>query len=386
MIPVEMSPYAPIRLRNEMWWNFSTRCASHGKVVATGQISSDLPDMIMQGIIAPAMAQASATAKEEGTQDAQDALGQLLAKLLQLRHWVPQIGQYHLCGKQIFDMDDKIVSMLRQTDVSDCTLEDWKPPYDAFFIRFGKQDDVKLPFDDGFEYLDGAFVAVTPWNAAGGPERRIKFGLTTVKEDGSGVMMPGYFVDFTPEEQRLSPQKAVESFIARKYADLDSDTDASSGIHLAVKEIRKEELKEGAELLRKAAELIVNSLFYIESMGTDKDPSPGRDVPPQQHAKWLQTPPLRRFKATQKLTSEGYAMVRMMGDELNHAPHGQLGGQRQDVSTHWRKGHWRRQHHGPQRSLMKRVWIRPVLVNPGAPGEEPPGHIYAVGGNPNQSH
>lgn len=35
------------------------------------------------------------------------------------------------------------------------------------------------------------------------------------------------------------------------------------------------------------------------------------------------------------------------------------------VAPHVRRGHWRRQHHGPQRQLVKRVRIAPVLVNAG---------------------
>lgn len=375
-----LSPYAPVRLRKEVWWDFAVQSAQNGLVAPNGQIAGRLPDIIMRELIAPMMAAAQRFAKDDGN-DAH--MGQLYAKLLQQRHWVPMVAQYHLSGKQIFDLDDNIVSMLRNTDVADCTLNDWHPPYDAFFVRFGKQEDMKLQFDDGHEYLDGAFVAVTPWTPEG-PERRLKIGLTTVKDDGSGVMMPGYFIDFTPDEQRLSPHEAVDAFIARKFADLDSDEDKTES-NKALIEIRKGEWKEGADLLRKATELVVNCLFYIESMGVGKDLSPGRDVPAELLVKWQQSPQLRRYKVAQKIGSEGYAMVRMMGDEVQPGI-GSTGGNRADIGTHWRRGHWRRQAHGPQRSLMKRVWIRPVMVNPSKPHEELPGHVYAVGGDGTKVH
>lgn len=367
-----MSPYAPIRLQNESWWNFARQGANRGHITPLGQISAQVPEVIMQQFIMPAMAHAKASADQDGDPG---VLGHLFSKLLGLRHWVPLVGQYSLCGKQIFDMDDDVISMLRKTDVSDCNLQDWKPPYDAFFVRFGKQQDIKLQFEDDFEYLDGAFIAVTPWDDT---QRRIKFGLTTTKADGSGVMMPGYFVDFTPDEQKLSPREAVDAFIERKCAELDADDGPAESAIITVREIRKGELKEGAQLLRDAVELIVNSLFYIEAMGTDKELVPGRDVPPDMLAHWLQTPQLRRYKATQKLEREGYTMVRMMGDEIRTGSTKNADSDRRDLSTHWRKGHWRRQHFGPQNSQLKRVWIRPVLVNPSEAAAEPAGHIYVV--------
>lgn len=374
------SPYAPMRLRDEEWWRFGAQAGQHGFVTRNGQIAGDLPQLIMSELIGPTMAAATKQAKAEGSEE---HLGQLFAKLLQQRHWVPMVAQYNLSGKQIFDLSDNIVAMLRNTDVADCTLQDWHPPYDAFFVRFGKQNDMKLPFDDGYEYLDGAFVAVTPWTT-NGPEFRLKIGLTTVKDDGSGVMMPGYFIDFTPEEQRLSPQSAIEAFIARKFADLDADEDKSER-NLALIAIRKGEWEEGAVLLRKATELVINCLFYIESIGADKELTPGRDVPPELHVKWQQTPPMRRFKVAQKLGSEGYTMVRLMGDEVQQGSSYHETG-RTDISTHWRRGHWRRQAHGPQKSLVKRVWIRPVLVNPAKAHEDLPGHVYAVGGSGSSVH
>ncbi|MDI1236435.1 MAG: hypothetical protein PSV26_03005 [Polaromonas sp.] len=380
MNQTSFSPYAPMRLRDAEWWQFGTQAGQHGFVTRNGQIAEALPQLIMKNLIDPTMEAAMRQADADGNGE---HLGQLFAKLLQQRHWVPLVAQYNLSGKQIFDLDDNIVTMLRNTDVADCTLQDWHPPYDAFFVRFGKQDDMKLPFDDGHEYLDGAFVAVTPWTT-NGTERRLKIGLTTVKDDGSGVMMPGYFVDFSPEEQRLSPHQAIDAFIARKFADLDSDEDKSER-NLALIEIRKGEWEEGAVLLRKATELVINCLFYIESIGADKELTPGRDVPPELHVKWQQTPPMRRFKVTQKLGSEGYTLVRLMGDEVQQGSSSPETG-RADVSTHWRRGHWRRQAHGPQKALIKRVWIRPVLVNPTKPNEDIPGHVYAVGGSGNRVH
>lgn len=371
-----MSPYAPIRLREEDWWQFARQVGVEGFVTPNGMISGNLTDLIMSSLIAPKMRAIGNLST--GSPEDQYALGQTFVKLLVQRHWVPFVAQYELNGRQIFDLNDEVVSLLGKTDITDCTLQEWNPPYDCFFVRFGKQELIKLPFDSGFEYLDGAFIAVTPWGEPGGPKRRLKIGLTTVKDDGSGVMMPGYFIDFTPDEQLMNVPEAIESFLKRKFSDLDDD-EGDGPNHAAIVALRKEELTESAELLRQSTALVVNALYYIESIGSTKDLSPGRDVPPELHVKWEQTPLIRRHKLTRRFTSEGYALVRMMGDEFQHSG-AAVDDSRADVSTHWRRGHWRRQPHGPQLMMRKRVWIRPVLVNPARPHDDLPGHIYSVGG------
>jgi hypothetical protein len=366
----EWSPYAPIRMRELAWWAFSVEAARHKFIIADGRMAGDLPDRIMQQLVTPIVQNAQQAIRREGV--GEEHLGALLTKLLQLKHWVPLTGQYHLNGKQIFDLDENIVRLLRNTDVSDCTLNDWQAPYDAFYVHFGKQSDMKLPYNDDFEYLDGAFVAVTPWGNAG-IERCLKIGLTTVRRDGSGVMMPGYFIDFIPAEQQLCPQQAVDAFIARKIEAIDQD---KADVMLA--EHRKFDLLEGAQLMRDACALVVNCLYYIENIGGERDPSPGRDVPAALRAKWEASPALRRHKMVQKMNSAGYTLVRIMGDDLT-SPANPSALPGSEVSAHWRRGFWRHnQRHGPRNSLVKSVWLRPVLINAAKAPAELPGHVYDV--------
>lgn len=44
-------------------------------------------------------------------------------------------------------------------------------------------------------------------------------------------------------------------------------------------------------------------------------------------------------------------------------------------NTHWRTGHWRDQPYGEKRSKVRRVWIRPTLINK-SKGDSPDGHVY----------
>lgn len=136
------SPYAPIRLRDQMWWQFSQHCADSGLITPEGNIASGLPEYITNTCIRPHLLhiQSQADPAIDG-----NVLGAFMATVMELRHWVPMAGQYELCGRQIFDFREELVQMLGHTDFGDTTLEDWHPPYNAFFIRFGRQDHLKLP-------------------------------------------------------------------------------------------------------------------------------------------------------------------------------------------------------------------------------------------------
>ncbi len=253
-----MSPYAPIRYREHAWWRFALDAGKHGYVTPAGQIAGNLPEIIMNSLCMP-MAQA-ATQEFSGHQDGAEIATQIMAKILEFRHWIPLAAQYELCGRQIFDLTDDLVEMLSQTDIGDCTLEDWHAPFDAFYVRFGKQESMKIPFEDDFEYLDGAFVAVTPWGDEEG-DRRIKFGFTTVHKDGSGVQLPGQFLDLSPAEQKMPILAGIESSIARRVASMSSPEEI--GHNSVLTACRKGMLEEGLDLMRQAASMLVNALFYI---------------------------------------------------------------------------------------------------------------------------
>ena len=376
-----LSPYAPIRYRTVSWWEFSRNVARDRWVAPNGQIAGQLPDVIMHQLIRPLTHAMSS--QFAGMPDAGEMLGLFLAKAMELRHWVPLAAQYDLCGRQIFDLTDDLVEMLSETDVGECTLEDWHAPYDTFFVRFGRQESMRVPFEDDFEYLDGAFVGVTPWNDPASPERRIKFGFTTVRKDGTGMTMPGYFLDLTPDEQKLPILEAIDASITRRIADISSADETNSDRALTAH--RRDMMQEGATIMKQALSLVINALFYIESTegkGKTEFVEPGRDTPPDMVVAWSQATPQKRQKLRSKLTSDGYALVRMMGKELA-SEHG-AARESSTVKPHWRRGHWRQQRHGPKLSQVKRVWIKPTMINQDRPHDDIPGHIYTFGSN--QAH
>lgn len=370
------SPYAPMRLREEVWWQYGRDAALHGMVAADGQMSPSLPARIQADLIEPMARQSKEFLQTVPQSDRGTFVVQMIAKLAQLRHWIPLIGQYELNGRQIFDLHDQLTEALLNTDVGDCCLDGLQLPYDCFYLAFGRQPEIRVPWEDSFEYADGAFIAVTPWDAgAGVQKRRFKIGICTVKDSGEGVMMPGYFLDFTPDEAALPVQAAVDTAIERRKASFREGADENDPIAVA----RIAELDEGAALARKALLLVFNAMFYLESLGELPPESVGRDVPPALTAKWIASKPDRRHKIKSALTAQGYSVVRLVGTEVANSfglDKAKLAG----VRTHWRRGFFRMQACGPDLTMRRRLWIRPTVVNASKSDiVESPGHVYIAG-------
>ncbi len=379
--PLAYSPYAPVRLRDEYWWHFARGAAQEGMLRIDGRVRADFHQQLEERLLDPiTQTTLGPLSGANVPPDLVTARFQLVAKLYEIRHWAPLVAQYELNGRQIFDFNDTLVEMLAHTDHGECTLADWHPPFDAFFVRFGKQDEFKLQFGDDFEYLDGAFVAVTPWDETPG-SRRIKFGFTTVLRDGRGVTLPGHFLDLAPDEQNMPIDQAVSVALARRIAGLsegpvpESDEPTNDPVEF-LRRSRVGTIEEAAEIMRQGATLLVNALFYLESVGAPQATQPGRDTPLARVAAWMNAPPTRHHKMRSQLTSDGYAVVYLMGQELMRgaSPARDTGSKR----AHWRRGHWRMQRHGPQLSLRKRLWMKPVMVNAHQAHEDMPGRITVV--------
>lgn len=370
----ESSPYAPIRWRATDWWAFGRKLADSGAVQADGRMARNVPDAIWQGLVMPCMKSAAAQLGGHPERDA--VLSQLLGKLSDQRHWSPLVAQYELNGRQIFDFEDHLVDMLDHTDLGNATLGSLKLPYDCFFLRFGRQERIKSEWNEDFEYVDGAFIAATPWDDQAPIQHRLKIGLATIKRDGSGVMMPGYFLDITPTEAALPAAEAVDAAIARRRATFMADAKGDAHSE-AFAQLRIHEADEGARLARLALPLIINGLYYLESLNDLPAEEPGRDTSSELTARWAQEAPAKRSKLRSQLTASGYTVVKIVGRELGRPQVG--GSERNGPRTHWRRGFTREQRYGAGLAFCRRVWIKPTLVNASDAGEDLPGHIYVAG-------
>lgn len=371
---LKFSPYAPVRYQQQVWWKYAEEAARASWVLKDGRVAYHLMNKIEDELIAPVLQGMLVQLKQESPDQAGHGhlAGAIFAKLAEMRHWVPLAAQYYNCGRQIFDLTDEVVEMLEHTDFGDCTLEGWHPPYEAFFVNFGKRASICLPWGDDFEYLDGAFIAMTPVDEQG--NMRLKLGFSTCKKGGEGVMSPGYFLDFTPEEQAMPVAVAIDHAISRR-ADSFLDKPGDSESDKAINAHRRAVINDGGEILKQASSLIVNVLFYLESIGTPRRLEPGRDAPTDYVVRWEQSNPRQREKLKSRLLSEGYTAVYLLGREFSASNTAANVGHRR---THWRRGHWRRQHHGQANSLIKRLWIKPQLIGAGS-ADELTGHIYVVG-------
>ena len=377
------SPYAPIRLRNINWWQFARKVTREGWVTPQGEIERRLPDRITDELVRPHVLNIQDTIKNHP--GASTILGKIIVDMQSTRYWVPLIGQYLENGKEIFDLTDSLVESLTYTDVKDASLQGLHLPYEAFYMRFGKQQTMRLPFPgdaddpDPWEYFDGAFVARAKWPELPLGRHRLVFGLTTVRGDGLGRKAPGYIVDFQPHELELPALEAIESSLARRTEEIAKNVIGASSNDVALAKHQQERIEESASLLRQAMPLILNGLFYLESLEGSFSSQPGRDAPPEWTTLWESSVPSRRQKIRSKLTREGYAVVHLLGQEVDAV---QTKFERGATAPYWRRGHWRMQAHGEQRALRKRIRIAAVFVNPhSAPTDDVPGHIYVGGDN-----
>ena len=185
------------------------------------------------------------------------------------------------------------------------------------------------------------------------------------------------FIDILPDEQRLTVADAVEAALARRLAEVEDRTDDDDATR-AFNSHQRNEVNDSADLLRAGATLLVNAMFYLENFRAHQSPpEPGRDTPPTRVARWFQLADRRRQKEQSALTADGYAVVRLVGREVGSASTGPGGS---GVRAHWRRGHWRQQRHGVGLALVKRLWIKPVLV--GANHDDATslaGHVYTTG-------
>ena len=179
----------------------------------------------------------------------------------------------------------------------------------------------------------------------------------------------------------MSLPEAIDASLARRLAMYDAEDNSPDADKetAAINSYRRAEARESTELLKAGATLLVNSLFYLENLGSTAlpEPGPGRDTPSDRVALWHQVASPKRHKQKASLTSDGYAIVRLVGSEVADTFGRAAAG---SVRPHWRRGHWRWQAHGAALALRKRILIKPVMVGAADHDGTPlPGHIYMAG-------
>lgn len=370
-----LSPYGPIRLSATHWALPASRLALAGHVDGhTGAMSKTFAHFMTHEVMMPMMEAVRPLA------DSQPALaGAMQAEIYKLKSWIHTWAMYCASGREMFEFSPGLVEALKQTDVGETKLDGIKAPYRSFYVRFGPQPELGYDYEDQRAYVDGAFFTFF-CGERGSDDDSLIICLTMTLANGQGFLTPGpEFVipgaDFhIPVDEAIrNAAKAATAEAERLHAKLMMNPDGPAA-HMA--ESLQTSSAEAAGIVRQAMPLLVNALYYLSDLPRTRTKA-GSDTPAELAKKFDSA---RTPKAANKLRStflsDGYAVVRLCGEEFDQSFQERSGGNR---IAHWRRGHWRDQRYGAKHALTKRIWIRPVLVNSEHPNPDAPGHLYKVG-------
>lgn len=294
-------------------------------------------------------------------------------------------------GRQIFTFPQRLIELFRHTDVDGIPLETIKLPYDAFYMWFGRQDELAV---DGWA-PDGVYVT-----QLGVPGNRVlQFALTYCPDNSINYSHaaeypePVYVQAMSQEKLQIGVGEAVDLVYAEKIAMLHKQIKhginwrddapplpASSEDRIVVDVTSRNAVTEheyiGAhhEGWSKILGLVVNGLAYLSAYPEDRRSSYPENAPPELVAAATSTDAQAAKNALDEL---GYTAVHMCGLALSA---GASTGSRSDAENgqayDWIRGHWRNQPHGKGRLLRRMQWTMPYRRRGRNDGTTDPGHIY----------
>lgn len=358
---INLSRYGCIRCRATQWEAIASRAAMQG-YTAEGEMTVYLSEVINSELLQPQLEMITQTQRPEN-------FGQCQATAMRICSTTALHAAWVRFGRQIFELSPGLVEAFHLTDVKNSSFEGLHLPYRAFFLHFGLQPDLVLDESGRLspEYVDGAYIFQ---DAAG----TIVIELTLTRPAGEVASnLPGVQISIDPDLARLGAEDAMNQALDRALSKGSGDTARLEQMY----EAESVRIQEAARsVLTKAASLISNALFYLSEPQDDQTLKFEEGAPPALVKRALQGKPGQQQQAKQALNTEGYAFVRYCGEKF--VRHGANDGSSELTKSHWRRGHWRNQPHGPQLTLIKRVWIRPVLVKAEA-GTQEVGRVYTVG-------
>lgn len=279
-------------------------------------------------------------------------------------------------GRQIFHFSAALVAEFRQTDVDASSFEQLHLPYRAFFLHFGRLQDI--PFDEysreSPEYVDGAYVFRDGTDS-------LVFELTLSRPSSAPSLLPGIQIVVPPELQALGAREAINRAIERSLNSkpLASVSQKPETLGKAIDASRMAFLETARPLLVQVACLLSNCLFYLSEYGKDRTPDVEINAPTELAEKYLESTGRQQHRAAQSLFGEGFSVINYVGKGFELPPVS-IDTEKGTLAPHWRRGHWRNQRHGSDLKQVKRLWIRPVLVRSDL-GPPDNGHIYNAPGD-----
>ena len=294
-------------------------------------------------------------------------------------------GMFTTFGRNLFDLLPGLVTEFRNTDVDDVPLSAVQFAFEAFYISFGPQDDLRLY---GYSTVDGAYVFAFP----GYP---LQIVLTTLpdesKPEDSWVLNPAryYYLPLSTDDKDASFGVLIKDAIEKEISEQedkgnipDTGVYQVDGREIGIVNKRPEtslqdqkEVLDGEVVFREALRLVVNTICYLSQYPEEIDDSWPDGTPPALLEK-LTKPKTRKQaqKAQAQLLAMGYSKIKICGRSIGGHDTDDMGG---DVRPHWRRGHWRNQPYGELAQKRRLIWIRPTIVRRDK-GDPEHGHIYEV--------
>lgn len=247
-----------------------------------------------------------------------------------------------------FVIDDKLVSMLEETDISDeVSTGVLQVPYPRFFVEFGKERKTSLRLSNtlsGLHILEGAYI-----------ER----GRNSDGVEGLFVLLTG-----SPIGKEHAMDDATHSF----FLALDRpEMPIRAALRESFEKGRKLSLEHNLRMTPEDSfeEGVANMLFLLKVLLYIGMPDVRREVH-KEKTEWTKaTSSLQSTAKKAKAERRGRALV----DHIRiyappPRPTSENGpGDARTVKTHWRRAHFREQAYGPQWSQRKVILVPVTLVN-----------------------
>jgi hypothetical protein len=262
--------------------------------------------------------------------------------------------EFELNKSVIFDVNQSLVAELKDTDASELTINDVDPPFPAFYINVGPQDDIVF---NGSVKFEGAYIRTcgADW-------------LITIcgRREGCWWDEPSdwHTLRMTNETFALPLPQAIELALGIDRQELiDRHNETVTVIPQAAGLLKSILAKHDAstDALKKGLNLCVQVLAYIVSYHDDQKTGWQDDTPVKMREKAdAALSPKERERNQSKLQSMGFWKVIKVGFEFGRAHlEAVRSGER---VPHSRDPHWRRQRYGTGLAFTKLIHIGRTFV------------------------
>jgi hypothetical protein len=309
--PKLRSPWGPVRA-SVGWWAKPIADAvinEHVIDAESGRLDAHFGKYVADDMIGRALALMGESLSDEGQDPA--LIGQAQASMMRLHLLAPVWAHYIACGQQVFEFTPQLVEILKHQDTSRAKLTAPKNLFRSFFIRFGTQLSLGLPWEDKAEFVDGAFFS---FQDANGAHPALVICLSMVFADGRGMLSQGPVLKIDGKHFDLPVEQALGNAIrdAEAFGHKLNSTVANNPLgplaNLGAGLLSQ--TREVADIFRRALPLLVNSLTYL-SANPVPDAIPSSDAPAALANQVLRaSTPAARAEAIAQLIEQGYAMVR----------------------------------------------------------------------------